>query len=209
MIRRPMIERYALAALVVAPALTWTACGGARAGDPPLANRDAAPAATGVRAIDWRNRAYALTGLGAVAVKDGRAEFALDDNGKVSATGETSASFRVEPPLFADIDGDGADDAVISTALGTGGTGQFSSVAVYALRGGRVVSLGDIPGGDRGDGGIRRIALDGRAVIVERNVLAEGDGACCASTWRRERWIWRGGALVEDPAARGPLLPVK
>ena len=46
-------------------------------------------------------------------------------------------------------------------------------------------------------------------MVVERNVLAEGDGACCASTWRRERWIWRGGQLVEDATARGPLQPVK
>ncbi len=206
------------------------ACG--HAGDPPLANRNAAAPATGVRAIDWRNRPYVLTGLGTVTVRDGRAEFALDDEGKVSATGATPASFRVEPPLFADIDGDGTEDAVISDVLGTGGTGQFSSIAVYTVRGGQVVALGEVPGGDRGDGGIRHVALErsepgggdpdgsaggaggkaprgiGSAVIVERNVLAEGDGACCASTWRRERWIWRGGALAEDAAARGPLQPV-
>jgi hypothetical protein len=183
------------------------ACGHAT-GAPPLANRNAAAPASGVRAIDWRNRAYVLTGLGTVTVRDGRAEFALDDGGKVSAAGATPAAFRVEPPLFADIDGDGTEDAVIGNVLGTGGTGQFSSVAVYTLRGASVVSLGEIPGGDRGDGGIRRVELAGNAVIVERNVLAEGDGACCASTWRRERWIWRDGQLVEDPAGRGPLQPV-
>jgi hypothetical protein len=204
----PLAPRSAPA---VACALTFAlgavgACG--HAGDPPLANRNAAAPATGVRAIDWRNRPYVLTGLGNVTVRDGRAEFALDDEGKASATGATPASFRIEPALFADIDGDGTEDAVISQVLGTGGTGQFSSIAVYTVRGGQVVSLGEIPGGDRGDGGIRRVALTGSAVIVERNVLAEGDGACCASTWRRERWIWRGGQLAEDAAARGPLQPV-
>jgi hypothetical protein len=204
----PLAPRSAPA---VACALTFAlgavgACG--HAGDPPLANRNAAAPATGVRAIDWRNRPYVLTGLGMVTVRDGRAEFALDDEGKASATGATPASFRIEPALFADIDGDGTEDAVISQVLGTGGTGQFSSIAVYTVRGGQVVSLGEIPGGDRGDGGIRRVALTGSAVIVERNVLAEGDGACCASTWRRERWIWRGGQLAEDAAARGPLQPV-
>lgn len=199
----------ARAAIACAAALALGAVGACgHAGDPPLANRNAAAPASGVRAIDWRNRPYVLTGLGAVTVRDGRAEFALDDDGKVSATGATPASFRVDPPLFADIDGDGTEDAVIGNVLGTGGTGQFSSIAVYTVRGGSVVSLGEIPGGDRGDGGIRHVALAGSAVIVERNVLAGGDGACCASTWRRERWIWRGGQLVEDAAARGPLQPV-
>jgi hypothetical protein len=77
------------------------------------------------------------------------------------------------------------------------------------VRGGKVVELGEIPGGDRGDGGIRRVALDRNAVIIERNVLAEGDGACCASTWRRERWTWRDGAPAEDVAARGPPEPAR
>jgi hypothetical protein len=204
---RPIHPRARLAvASLTAVVAALAGCG--HAGDPPLANRNAAAPASGVRAIDWRNRSYVLTGLGTVAVQDGSAEFALDDDGKVSVTGATPASFRVEPPLFADIDGDGSEDAVISNVLGTGGTGQFSSIGVYTVRGGKVVSLGEIPGGDRGDGGIRHVAVHGSAVIVDRNVLAPGDGACCASTWQRERWVWRDGQLVEELGERGSLQPV-
>jgi hypothetical protein len=206
---RPTTGRRARGAVAWALALALgpAACGHP-AGDPPLGNRHPAAPATGVRAIDWRNRPYVLTGLGAITVRDGRAEFALDDEGKLSAGGATPASFRVDPPLFADVDGDGTEDVVIGSVLGTGGTGQFSSIAVYTVRRGEVVALGEIPGGDRGDGGIRRVAIEAGAVLVERSVLSEGDGACCASTWRRERWIWRDGQLVEDAAARGPLQPV-
>lgn len=176
-------------------------------GEPPLANRNAAAAATGIRAIDWRNRAYELEGLGTVTVKDGQADFAIDDDGKIVAGGATPGALRVEPALFADVDGDGVEDAIVHTVLGTGGTGQFSSVLLFTLRGGKVAELGEIPGGDRGDGGIRKVAIDGSAVIVDRNVLGDGDGACCASTWRRERWLWKAGAMTEDAAARGPLQP--
>ena len=63
------------------------------------------------------------------------------------------------------------------------------------------------PGGDRGDGGVRGVTLDGNAVIVERNELAEGDGVCCASAARRERWVWRNGEMTEDENARRPALP--
>jgi hypothetical protein len=184
------------------------ACGHG-ASDAPLGNRNPAAAArAGVRAIDWRNRAYELAGLGAVTVKDGQADFAIDDDGKIVASGATPGSFRVEPALFADIDGDGVEDAIVPTVLGTGGTGQFSQILVFTVRAVKVTELGEIPGGDRGDGGIRKVTLDGRAILVDRNVLAGGDGACCASTWRRERWVWKGGALAEDTVARGPLQPV-
>lgn len=205
--------RMADLARLLAPALGLAcaalgACGRG-AGDAPLGNRNpTAVAATGVRAIDWRNRGYKIDGLGTVTVKDGQAEFAIDDEGKIVARGATPGSFRVEPALFADVDGDGVEDAIVLAVLGTGGTGQFSQVLVLTVRAGKVTELGGIPGGDRGDGGIRRVALDGNAVVVERNVLADGDGACCASTWRRERWVWKAGALAEDTAARGPLQPV-
>jgi len=210
-----MIARPGPLAGVAWLGLVVAACGGRAPGGAPLANHTAAPSA-GVRAIDWRNRSYSIEGIGEVAVVDGRADFALDDDGKLATgksgdpiSGQTSAAFSVDRPVFADVDGDGVEDAVLTCVLGTGGTGQFSAVRIFTLRGGgQVVELGEIPGGDRGDGGIRRVAADGGAIVVERNVLAEGDGACCASTWRRERWIWRDGAPVEDVAARGGLQPV-
>src|SRR6201999_1193681 len=112
------------------------------------------------------------------------AEFAITDDGKVApvaAGGDGQGSYHVEPPLFADINGDGVEDAVISAATSTGGTGHFSEVDVYTVRAHQVVDLATITGGDRGDGGIRKVTLDGVAIIVERNVLAEGDGVCCAT----------------------------
>jgi hypothetical protein len=136
-----------------------------------------------------------LDELGPVAVKNG--EGALQ-------TGDAAdhGSYSVARPVFADVNGDGVEDAIISSVMSTGGTGRFSDVRIYTMRAGKVAELAMIPGGDRGDGGIRRVAVDGRAVIVERNVLAEGDGACCASQARRERWVWRSGEVVEDESAR-------
>jgi hypothetical protein len=172
------------------------ACGH-RAAQGPIANKADAPrgAASEVRGIDWQNRTYGLDELGPVAVKNGEGALETGDDG-------SGGSYSVARPVFADVNADGVEDAVISSVMSTGGTGRFSEVRIYTVRAGKVVELATIPGGDRGDGGIRRVAVDGGAVIVERNVLAEGDGACCASQARRERWLWRSGEMVENESAR-------
>lgn len=190
--------------IVALPCVVLAAC--AHGGGAPIANHGEGRLVSDVRAIDWQNRTYVLDELGPVTVTHGHAEFRLSEDNKVVDGGVGSGSYRVERPRFADLDDDGVEDAVISSVLSTGGTGHFSEVRIYTVRAAQVVELGAIPGGDRGDGGIRRIALDGQAVIVDRNVLAEGDGVCCASGARRERWVWRAGEMIEDVAARRVLL---
>ena len=199
---------------IAAPRLggTWcavlAAC--AHGGGAPISNQGPhGPhgAAGEVRAIDWQNHTYLLDELGPVVVRDGHADFGISDDNKVVEVGVGRGSYSVERPLFGDIDGDGVEDAVISSVLSTGGTGHFSDIRIYTMRGAELVAIGAIPGGDRGDGGIRRVTVDGNAVIVERNVLAEGDGLCCASGAQRERWVWRGGEMVEDTTARRTVSP--
>lgn len=191
-------------AVLVVLALALAACGHAT---PPIANHGAATAGDRIRAIDWQNHTYDLGELGAVTVRAGHADFEITEDYKVVATGGNPGMLDVDPPVFVDLDGDGQEEAVIRTTLATGGTGHFSEVRVFALRNGAPADLADIAGGDRGDGGIRKVIADGAALIVDRNVLAPGDGICCASRYQRERWTWQHGELVKDDklVASGPL----
>jgi hypothetical protein len=173
----------------------------------PLANQSQRGPNPEIRAIDWQNHTYELAELGAVTVAGGRADFAISDDNKAVEIGTGNGTFAVASPLFADVNSDGIDDAIISCVLATGGTGHFSEIRIYTLQGGKVTVLAEIPGGDRGDGGIRRVTLDGTALIVERNVLVEGDGTCCPSAAQRERWTWKASEMVEDLAARRPIAP--
>jgi hypothetical protein len=190
------------------------------AGDVDRAKPDAAPAdargeaesePASVRAIDWKNRAY--EGVGergdTYAVRGGVFEFGHDGKGEIVPIdpGHRDAEqargfFKVGDPVFGDVTGDGIEEAAILTMLSTGGSGNFTSVVVYGVRGGQAVQLGSIPGGDRGLGGIRAVTIERGALAVERLRSLPGDGACCPSSVDHEIWRWNGKAFLEDAAVR-------
>lgn len=186
-------------ALVLGGAGFTAACSGsASSGRPAVADHQTAAIAApvpdpGIRGIDWMNRTY-VQGDARYTVVGGQIETELPD--------DLHGFFSVTPPVFGDLTGDGADEAVIITLEHLGGTGMFTSVDVYGLVGGTEVVIGTIPGGDRGDGGIADVQIDGAAVTVDRYLSVEGDGTCCPSQLQHERWTWDGTAFVEDEAAR-------
>lgn len=188
------------------------ACGGGAKPATTVGNNSSAGAGgKTVHDIDWLNRSYDSGEVGQVTVKDGVYEYAMDENGNmVAADYEPKdpdayverGSFEVSKPLFGDLDGDGADEAVLVVYFNGGGTGRFTGIDVYGMRDGKEAVIGGIPGGDRGDGGISDVKLEGKVVVVDRMMSMEGDGACCPSKLQHERWSWDGKAFVEDEAAR-------
>ena len=200
-----------LAALL---AVALPACGAPARAPSPLRNDTATVASAGpsIRSIDWMNRVY-TSGAGGqpYQVENGEYEYAYDEDGNLVAPDYQPADpdafvergyFSVTPPEFGDLTGDGAEEAVIVTLESTGGTGRFSGIDVYTMQGGKEVVLGGIPGGDRGDGGIAGVRIEGGVVVVDRMKSLDTDGACCPSRLVHERWTWNGAAFVEDEAAR-------
>ena len=70
------------------------------------------------------------------------------------------------------------------------------------MRDGAPVVIGGIPGGDRGDGGIYDVNVEGGLAIVKRLHSLDEDGACCPSKVQVEHWRWDGSRFVEDESAR-------
>lgn len=188
------------------------ACGGGAKPATTVGNTSSAGASgKTVHDIDWLDRAYDSGEIGQVTVKDGVYEYAMDEHGNMVAPDYVPAdpdafvergSFEVSKPIFGDLDGDDADEAVLVIHFNGGGTGRFTGIDVYGMRDGKEAVIGTIPGGDRGDGGISDVALEGKVVAVQRMMSMEGDGACCPSKLQHERWTWDGKAFVEDQAAR-------
>jgi hypothetical protein len=200
--------------LTIAGFLTLVvACGGGAKPPTTVGNHAGNGAAGGktVRDIDWLNHTYDSGDMGNVTVVNGEYEFALDENGNTVAPDYEPTdpdayvergSFAVSPPIFGDVDGDGAEEAVLVSYFNGGGTGHFTGIDVYAMRDGKEVVLGGIPGGDRGDGGINDVQIEGKVILVDRMMSMDGDGACCPSKLQHERWSWDGKAFVEDEKAR-------
>lgn len=182
---------------ILASFVILAACGGSKKSVDAPGGKVAAGA---IRAIDWNNRTYA-SGEESIVVKDGEADIVVDEESGIHG------SFSVWPPVYGDVDGDGSEDAIVITAFNGGGSGTFTSGEFFVLRAGATepVRLGAIPGGDRADGGLSTIRIEGGKVLVERYVLGEDDALCCASKVAREVWTWNGSDFVEDQAARQVL----
>jgi len=103
-----------------------------------------------VRDIDWASRTYAVGGE-TCEVHDGEAEWNRGDGDQ--------GYLWVTEPTFGDLTGDGTEEAIIMTLLNTGGIGRFSSVLIFHMVDGSPVLLEELPGGDRGDGGLDNAGL--------------------------------------------------
>lgn len=107
--------------------------------------------------LDWKNLTYDLSALqhrGAITARGGRVEFGVieDDDGLRQAVPsltsvDWTAQLELDKPSYADLDGDGHDEAVIPFDLNSSpveeGVHQFGAF-VFTLRGGNPIQLATI-----------------------------------------------------------------
>jgi hypothetical protein len=151
----------------------------------------AAPRPTTIRDVPWLDRTY--------DIGDGPAVFVHGSHQELEEDGMCSVCEGIPAVTFGDVDGDGKEDAIVIVATNLGGAGTLIGAFVFALKDGAVVKLGEIEGGDRGEGGIHSVRVVGRDVIVRRFDSRPIDGACCPGRILVERWRWDGGKLVQQP----------
>ncbi len=104
-------------------------------------------------------------------VTEAGASFTLDGGkweGQPFAAGgasRPSVTFVRDFRLAGDLDGDGAEEAVVLLAANAGGSGERSYVAVVGRREGKLTNLATAPVGDRVQ--VRAAAIDGRRVVLD------------------------------------------
>ena len=105
---------------------------------------------------------------------------------------------------FGDVSGDNRDEAVVSFAGESDGSGRRDAVYVFALEQNRPKAIYVFESGDRADGGLRRAYVEkGRFVLelwgpgntLEKSGATDGTGLCCPKTFTRSYYQWRNGAF--------------
>lgn len=160
-----------------------------------------------IRKVDFKNFTFEPNCIGEqpekVTVKDGEFFKETEEDGYTDRF-----FFGVDVDGYGDIDGDGKDEAVISSICNTGGTGQFSEGFIYTIKNNKPFLLSRIEGGDRAFGGILEISIDNGIVTVDRNDAGEEGGACCAEFAVKTKYKWNGKKMVEfGKAERRELYP--
>jgi hypothetical protein len=161
---------------------TVVACGASPAAPVAPGNVEPPAAATGVRAIDWRNAAYELTLLEG----EGPTTFTLTDG----RWGDPAVEeVRLDDVVFGDVTGDGVEEAAVLSTYQAPGY-EFDRVDVYGADGVAPRWLGVVRGGDPGEDELSGLQIDGGALRVLRAGLDEG-------SW--ETWRWDGAYFELAP----------
>ncbi len=160
--------------------------------------------AQGVRSVDFANRVWPHTCAGPIRTRRGAS--------RERVPGLGVEHFRVDAPVFGDLDGDGRDEAIVRTHCIGDGRNRFGDATVFAWRGGQLREVGYL-----GLGVVtRRLADDERdtleSVRVERGVIveerpADQRGGPEARYVVTHRWALRGGRLVESAPASVACRP--
>ena len=156
--------------------------------------RGRAKSARDIRRIDFKNFVYNAGGE-SVRLRRGR--------GSYRERGDSDFVYSVErvQVAYGDLTGDGQDEAAVTLYYTGGGTGAFSKGFVFTMRRGRLALLTPFEGGDRADGGIREVGIEGGLLRVRRNEPERMNdipvGLCCPVAVITTRYRLDGGGLKQ------------
>jgi hypothetical protein len=101
--------------------------------------------------------------------------------------------FTLQSVEFANVTGDGQEEAIIVLHYRTGGTQQTDYVYVYSFAAGRPKLLAYFHSGDRAASGLYKVYGENGKLVVELFDPEKRSGDCCSSAFVRMRYKWHNG----------------
>jgi hypothetical protein len=145
---------------------------------------------TTIQQVDFKNLTYPVEGK-PVRMHKGEGEYISRRDR------DESFSAEVDKIVYGDLTGDGKDEAAVVIHYRGSGSGSFDDGFIYTLKNGRPQLLTTFKGGDRADGSIADVKIQGGLLIVERFAPEEpGSGLCCPKYIDTTKYRWSREALV-------------
>jgi len=156
-------------------------------------------ASRSIRQIDFQNFRFPLSGGSETTVR--------------AVNGKTPKSDLMDPAdtritavevFYADLTGDGQDEAIVAVYHNGGGHGAFRDILVYSISSAGLVLLGHFPDGDRANGGLIDVCvLHSQLVLVRQS---SNSCATCVEGIQTDRFVW---SEKEFRLAARRVIPVK
>jgi hypothetical protein len=176
-----------------------------------------AVAQTNIRQVDFKNFTYPLSGtlLGhdrlqwldepKEAHSDKKPIHLLNGNDLTKSSnfvmeGQEYAQwkgFTFQSVEFADVTGEGKEEAIVVLKYRTGGTQETHYVYIYSFVDGKPKLLAFCHTGDRGHNGLYKVYGDRGALVFELLDPKKMSGDCCSSGLVRTRYKWHNGRFEE------------
>jgi hypothetical protein len=99
---------------------------------------------------------------------------------------------------YGDLDGDGRDEAAVELRFGTGGTASWHYLYLYTLVRGAPRLLAILESGSRADGGLVKVEIRDRLLVLEFQDPERRMADCCSEGFVRVTYLWRQGQFVES-----------
>ena len=159
----------------------------------------------GIRAVDFCNFAYPGIKTPRKSIGWPDPEFWLKEGVRQPEDKFGSGLITLETIQYADVTGDGQEDALITLVWHSGGTMQVGMVYVWSIKDSKPVALWDFAGGDRGYGGLRRVYEKGGDLVLEVYDPDAVAGNCCSRRFIRTRFRWNGYKFLQQ--GKNEVLP--
>lgn len=151
------------------------------------------PAQT-IRQVDFKNFTYPMSGprLGHDRLKwldPSKPGHIRLVNGSDDAE---SPNFTFQSVKYADVTGDGKEDAIVVLTFHSGGTQTSDYIYIYAFADGKPKLLAYCYTGNRSDSGLYEVRGEHGMLVVELLDYNKRSGECCSSGFVRTRYKWNG-----------------
>jgi hypothetical protein len=175
-----------------------------------------ASAQSSIRQVDFKNFKYPLRGplLGHSAMSwlgDPRNGYSKRPpirllRGADEVRSEDGSGFKFDSVQYADVTGDGKEDAIVVLTYYTGGTQTTNYVYIYSLEAGKPKLLDFCFTGDRAYSGLYGVHADNGKLAFDLLDPKMATGDCCSSGYIETRYRWDGIRFVRvDPVTHGAV----